>query len=98
MYNLQFVDDCWWFWQGSLDISQDKEFINDLWFESLISFNEKEGYDDWLFISDFVFVIDNDFGSLVDFDWIFKVDEFDKAGFLIEIAWVDLEKLYINVL
>ena len=43
-------------------------------------------------------MLDNDFGSLVDFDWIFKVDEFDEAGFLIEIAWVDLEKLYINVL
>ena len=59
----------------------------------MISFNENEGYDDWLLISDFVFVLDNDFGSLVDFDCIFKVDEFDEAGFLIEIAWVDLEIL-----
>jgi hypothetical protein len=43
-------------------------------------------------------VLDNDFGSLVDLDWIFNVDELDEAGFLIEIAWVDLEILYINVL
>ena len=92
-YNLQLVDDCWWFWQESFDISQYNEFIKDLWFDSLISFNENEGYDEWLLICDFVFVLENVFGSLVDLDWRFKVDEFDEAGFLIVTAWVDLETL-----